>query len=186
MSGNDGKGPGGRGPMTGRGMGFCMLRINKEKPDFIEGFAGIGGTSIGLTRNEGSLSAQRCGGSFRMEGIEMPRGDGTGPRGIGSMTGRAAGYCGGYAVPGYINPFGRGAFGGRGAGRGRGFNQGFGRGIESPWAQRTVPDYANTAYAPAPTTEQELEMLKGQAEGFRGALQNIQQRISELEADSES
>jgi hypothetical protein len=43
----------------------------------------------------------------------MPRGDGTGPMGMGSMTGRGAGYCAGYANPacGY---FGRGRGGGRG------------------------------------------------------------------------
>ena len=28
----------------------------------------------------------------------MPRGDGTGPRGLGPMTGRAAGYCAGYPI----------------------------------------------------------------------------------------
>ena len=36
----------------------------------------------------------------------MPRGDGTGPAGMGPMTGRAAGYCAGYTVPGYANPAG--------------------------------------------------------------------------------
>ena len=34
----------------------------------------------------------------------MPWGDGTGPMGLGPMTGRAAGYCAGYPVPGYMNP----------------------------------------------------------------------------------
>ena len=34
----------------------------------------------------------------------MPWGDGTGPAGMGPMTGRAAGYCAGYPVPGYMNP----------------------------------------------------------------------------------
>ena len=39
----------------------------------------------------------------------MPAGDGTGPLGFGPMTGRAAGYCAGYPVPGYMNPIpGRG------------------------------------------------------------------------------
>jgi len=33
----------------------------------------------------------------------MPRGDRTGPVGMGPMTGRAAGYCAGYAVPGFVN-----------------------------------------------------------------------------------
>ena len=34
----------------------------------------------------------------------MPRGDGTGPLGQGSMTGRAGGYCAGFSTPGYANP----------------------------------------------------------------------------------
>ena len=33
----------------------------------------------------------------------MPRGDGTGPEGKGSMTGRAAGYCAGFNRPGVMN-----------------------------------------------------------------------------------
>jgi hypothetical protein len=36
----------------------------------------------------------------------MPRGDRTGPSGMGPMSGRAAGYCAGYAVPGYMNSYG--------------------------------------------------------------------------------
>ena len=34
----------------------------------------------------------------------MPYGDVTGPMGLGSMTGRATGYCAGYSMPGYMNP----------------------------------------------------------------------------------
>ena len=50
----------------------------------------------------------------------MPRGDGTGPMGMGPMTGRAAGFCAGYPVPGYMNPIpGRGW--GIGFSHGRGF-----------------------------------------------------------------
>jgi len=33
----------------------------------------------------------------------MPRGDGTGPMGYGSMTGRGAGCCAGYTMPGFAN-----------------------------------------------------------------------------------
>jgi len=58
----------------------------------------------------------------------MPLGDGTGPRAMGPMTGRRAGYCAGYGRPGFASPVpGRGWFGfgwrgrGRGWGRGRGF-----------------------------------------------------------------
>ena len=31
----------------------------------------------------------------------MPRGDGTGPIGLGTMTGRGAGFCAGFKMPGY-------------------------------------------------------------------------------------
>lgn len=67
----------------------------------------------------------------------MPQGNGTGPMGLGPMTGRAAGYCAGYGVPGYANPFrGRAFYGGFGRGGaaypyrafGRGRAPGFGRG----------------------------------------------------------
>lgn len=54
----------------------------------------------------------------------MPRVNGTGPTGMGSMTGRAAGYCAGFGVPGFMNNQARGfARGGFGMGRGRGFGR---------------------------------------------------------------
>ena len=64
----------------------------------------------------------------------MPGGDGTGPLGLGPMTGRAAGFCAGYGVPGYMNPIpGRFWWGvGRPFGWGRGF-WGFGRGRGRGW-----------------------------------------------------
>lgn len=33
----------------------------------------------------------------------MPRGDRTGPAGQGPLTGRGAGFCAGFSVPGFIN-----------------------------------------------------------------------------------
>ena len=52
----------------------------------------------------------------------MPGGDRTGPMGAGPMTGRGAGYCVGYAVPGYANAMpGRGFGVGWGGGWGRGW-----------------------------------------------------------------
>ncbi|MDP8236906.1 MAG: DUF5320 domain-containing protein [Candidatus Erginobacter occultus] len=36
----------------------------------------------------------------------MPRGDGSGPAGMGPMTGRAVGFCAGYPSPGFVNPYG--------------------------------------------------------------------------------
>ena len=61
----------------------------------------------------------------------MPRGDKTGPRGQGPMTGRAAGYGAGYDVPGYMNQ-GVGFGMGWGGGFGRGGRSGLGRG----WGRR--------------------------------------------------
>ena len=87
----------------------------------------------------------------------MPRGDRTGPAGMGPMTGRAAGYCAGYAAPGFMNPgpvWGRGLpgyapgyqvpayygafpapgfFRGRRPGFGFGFGSGWGRGRRGRW-----------------------------------------------------
>lgn len=41
----------------------------------------------------------------KMEEVSrMPRGDGTGPMGLGPMTGRGLGYCAGYGAPGFTNP----------------------------------------------------------------------------------
>ncbi|HOQ58716.1 MAG TPA: DUF5320 domain-containing protein [Bacteroidales bacterium] len=66
----------------------------------------------------------------------MPRGDKTGPKGQGPMTGRGLGFCKGHDSPGYTENFeddkdlgrGRGFGGGLGRGRGRGFGAGMGRG----------------------------------------------------------
>lgn len=113
----------------------------------------------------------------------MPGRDGTGPMGAGSMTGRAAGFCAGNTVPGYANP---GSGRGFGMGRGRGFmgrDAGLGFRAGRAWGGRWGAPYAAVPpYAAAPTSEQELDTLKGQAEYFGGALEDIKKRIEELEA----
>ena len=48
----------------------------------------------------------------------MPRGDGTGPMGMGPMSGRGAGFCAGFNMPGFAN---RGYGMGLGLGRRAGF-----------------------------------------------------------------
>jgi hypothetical protein len=87
----------------------------------------------------------------------MPRGDRTGPLGLGPRTGRGAGYCAGHSMPGFMNAYGGRPFAGgprlglgwgppaedygyggppyapfgppgRGFGRGRGLGRGRGRG----------------------------------------------------------
>jgi hypothetical protein len=111
----------------------------------------------------------------------MPFGDGTGPAGFGPMTGRAAGYCAGYGVPGYMNPIGGRGFWGRGRGgrRGRGFGRGFG------WARAGFSYPAGQPYAAYPpqpmTADQEVDALNNQAQYFKDALEEITKRIEELE-----
>ena len=57
----------------------------------------------------------------------MPAGDNTGPTGQGPRTGRGAGFCSGYDMPGYENPMPRrgfwqfGGWFGRRGGQGQGY-----------------------------------------------------------------
>ena len=124
----------------------------------------------------------------------MPRGDGTGPAGMGPMTGRGAGFCAGYPAPGYMNPAGgRGfGFGGRGRGGGRGWRHQYYATGWPGWARAgfgypawggPVAPFAGPA-TPAP--QQELEALNQQAAYFQDALEDIQKRIGELQADAAS
>ena len=73
----------------------------------------------------------------------MPFGDGTGPRGMGPMTGRGAGYCAGFGQPGFANPIlGRGGFGpGRGRGRAYGYPFTLRYGQATPYAGYGYPYY---------------------------------------------
>ena len=118
----------------------------------------------------------------------MPRGDATGPIGMGPMTGRGAGYCAGYGMPGYMNNisgrgfgmgFGRGAgFGGRG-GRGGGFgfrNRFYATGVPG-WAW-----YGGSVAAPYQKSDPELEKqaLGNQAEMLQAELDAIKNRLEEL------
>ena len=126
----------------------------------------------------------------------MPGGDGTGPLGMGPMTGRAAGYCAGYSVPGYMSPIpGRGLWGrgwGRGRGRGRGWRNWYhatgltGRqriAMGMPAYGDVWPNAGSMAapFATEPSKEQETELLKQQAEYFKNALDDINKRLDEIQ-----
>ncbi len=143
--------------------------------------------------------------TFFERGMIMPGGDRTGPAGIGPMTGRAAGFCAGFPVPGYMNPVGGRGYGGwgrgfRGGGFGRGFGRGFGwgragygmpayGGVVSPYAYGGAVNpyaYGGTPFAPGLTAQQELEGLKGQAEYLEDSLDGIKKRIEELENQKSS
>jgi hypothetical protein len=118
----------------------------------------------------------------------MPAGDGTGPAGLGPMTGRAAGYCAGFPVPGYMNPLpGRGWGMGRGWGRGGGWGRGRGwrHGYYAMGFPGVRPVYGDAPYYSPLSHEQEMSALKAQAEHFEGTLEEIRKRIAELEAAHE-
>lgn len=134
----------------------------------------------------------------------MPGGDGTGPGGMGPMTGRAAGFCAGSGVPGYANPVGgRGSFG-RGVGRGN-------RGRRNWYYATGQPGYARAAWgwpawgqprwgavpavgaAPwgglagpqAPSRAEQVDFLSQQAGALEQQLEAIRASIAELEEEAD-
>jgi hypothetical protein len=117
----------------------------------------------------------------------MPLGDRTGPLGMGPMTGRAAGYCAGYSVPGYMNPIPRRGFFGRGRGRGwfgrgRGWGRGWGAGYFAGgfpgWGYYGAPAYPNIQEL---NPEEEVALLKEDAKVLKQQLKELQGYIDTLE-----
>ncbi|MFX1365392.1 MAG: DUF5320 domain-containing protein [Promethearchaeota archaeon] len=125
----------------------------------------------------------------------MPGGDRTGPRGLGSLTGRGLGYCAGYDTPGYTKGFGMGLGRGGWRGRGGGYGRGFGFGRNWDWGygyRRPIYHPVYTTYpidtSPIITPENQITMLKQEKEylesemnGIKIAVDNISKRIEELE-----
>ena len=116
----------------------------------------------------------------------MPRGNRTGPSGLGSRTGRGLGFCAGYSTPGYTKGPGMGrGIGyrrGRGWGRGRWFS---GRQFSpEPYYQppNFIPDPAIGA-SPWATTlkpEEEIKYLEDALSGMKKEIETIEKRIDEL------
>jgi hypothetical protein len=102
----------------------------------------------------------------------------------GPMTGRGAGVCAGYGMPGPANPVpGRGF--GMGFGRGRGFGAAGGRGWRNRFYATGLPGWMRFggygAPYPQPDPELEKQELKGQAEALQSELNAIKKRLSEIE-----
>lgn len=100
----------------------------------------------------------------------MPRGDGTGPMGMGPMTGRGAGYCAGYPVPGFANYDVVGY--GRGMGGGRGFRRMFYLTGLPGWAR-----YGYGAAMPNGQVYDEKAALKSQEEFLETQLKQVKDRL---------
>ena len=121
----------------------------------------------------------------------MPYGDGSGPAGMGPMTGRATGFCAGYSVPGYVNRFQDSPRYGRGGG-GKGHrNRYYATGLPG-WsrARMNYPAWGGFT-APPPNVpemspEREADMLKNQAQMMQEEINSINERIKELETMKEN
>ena len=110
----------------------------------------------------------------------MPRGDGTGPDGQGSMTGRGAGYCNGFDKPGFANSMSR-----RGRGFGRRVGSGRGFGFRRFW--NTPIQAQQPTYPQQPTKEQEIQTLEEEAKqveqeqkDLNNEREEIKKRIEDL------
>jgi hypothetical protein len=110
----------------------------------------------------------------------MPGGDRTGPWGQGAMSGRGAGFCGGYGTPGYMNPY-PGRYFGRGYGGGYGGGFGRGRGFRGRAAVPVYPYPYSVPYS----TQNEAEMLQQEAQHLETSLEEIKKRLSQLEEQSQ-
>ena len=111
----------------------------------------------------------------------MPRGDRTGPMRFGTMTGRGAGYCGGFGETGFMNRAGRG--GGRGRRRWY-YATGLpgwaraGSGLPA-WGAPLAPPMASVSAEAAPGAE--MAALKIHAAQLEQTLRSLQQRLQTLE-----
>jgi len=123
----------------------------------------------------------------------MPRGDATGPMGMGPMTGRGAGYCAGFGMPGYLNNAGGRNFGmgfRRGAGVGGRGGGGGGFGFRNRFFATGVPERAWFGGIAAPYQNADLETekkaLNYQAEALQSEMDAIKKRLDELNTKTQS
>jgi hypothetical protein len=130
----------------------------------------------------------------------MPGFDGTGPAGMGSMTGWGRGFCNpsgtgygripmprpGYRGYGYGQGFGRGFGQGRcfkrGIGFGFGRGRGYGRGFDPRGTYPAPGRWYGESYAM--NSQEELNMLKDEAGALKKELDAINDRIKKLESET--
>ena len=117
----------------------------------------------------------------------MPRGDRTGPMGQGSRTGRAFGYCEGFDSPGFTKGvgggMGRGMGCGRGAGSGRGMGRGMGFGHGRSFGGAYTGSFPGYPWMPSMSKEDEVKLLKSQADALSRSQKDIEKRLGELEKE---
>lgn len=101
----------------------------------------------------------------------MPRGNKTGPDGMGPMTGRAMGFCNGFNSSGFT----RGVDLGRGAKFGRGGGRGCGRGIGFARVFNMNADYAEQNFNPINSKES----IKTEIESVEKYLNELKNMVNE-------
>jgi hypothetical protein len=110
----------------------------------------------------------------------MPRGDRTGPMGLGPKIGRGSGYCAGYAASEFANV----ALGYCGCGRGRGLRR-----MERVYGNVGYPGVA-LSFDDVPELERtatgrEVSWLSKRVEVMEQALRNAKERLENLTKDQE-
>ena len=117
----------------------------------------------------------------------MPRGDGTGPMGMGQMSGRAGGSCAGNETPGYANAaLRRGSGMGRGRGRGLAGRGGGGFGWRHWFYATGLPGMARFGAAMFQKSDPnaEKQALRCQADDLQSELDLIKKRLDEMESET--
>ncbi len=120
----------------------------------------------------------------------MPRRDRTGPMGRGSMTGRAAGYCAGWGLPGFTN-YGTGRGLGTGFGRGcmfranRGPGWDYGNWLTGSPGHRPLDQRYDGLYAQS-TPEAEQLYLQDQEKILKHRLNEVKNRLDELASQNKT
>lgn len=122
----------------------------------------------------------------------MPKGDRTGPIGTGAMSGRTAGFCAGFDVPGYANPT---AARGLGMGTGR-RRSGWGGPTAGGrlWRCRSFAPgrmgpmyFGGYALSPQPfNPELEKESLRSRSQALQSELDAVNRRLVEIESQEKA
>jgi hypothetical protein len=97
----------------------------------------------------------------------MPRGDRTGPDGMGPMTGRRLGICAGFDSPGFTKTRPQ-----------RGFGRGFRKGRGFGWRARA--NQFMPIQEPAVTEKEEKQFLEQELTALKGEMKEIENRLKEL------
>ena len=161
MPNQDGMGPVGKGPLTGRKGGSCILRLPDDPDEPVQGFAGKAGEPVSFSQN---LQQSK-------EVSEMPLGDATGPKRVGPGKSKTRGFR---TELDHLGIFG--CFQGRGGGGHGRCNRLSNTGQSSSGGgARQGP---RVTYSP----ESRMEGLKAQAQDMEKALNELKEKIKKEES----